>query len=180
MSAQESKYRNRPEEDQSTRRTAEDELMRPGRGDRGVGMTGDGSTGGSGTGGGGLENEGTGSLLVNDAGDSDREGDQDATGTQGSQAEDADRNAQAGSGSTKGGKEPGVSGRRGMSSGLEKEGEGHSGPIQSGSNRPATEQDRASDGEADQNAREGYEDHGGSRDADGTQGESSGSRPGYR
>ena len=73
-----------------------------------------------------------------------------------------------------------------------KEGEGHSGPIRSWSaggggqggaqrqTQPATEQDRAADGEQDDNAREGYEDHGSSRDADGTQGESSGSRPGYR
>ncbi len=169
MSAQGDKYGNRPQEDPSTRRTAEDELM---RGDRGVGPTGDGSAGGSGTGGGGLENEGTGSLLVNDAGGrgtDDRDGDAPGEGE--------------GSGSTKEGRAPGVSGKRGMTGGLEKEGEGHSGPIRSGSGRKSqapTEQDRAADDNSEDNAREGYEDHGGSRDADGTQGESSGSRPGYR
>ena len=45
MSAQDDKFRNRPGEDTSTRRTAEEELM---RGDRGVGQTGDGTPGGSG------------------------------------------------------------------------------------------------------------------------------------
>lgn len=172
MSAEGNKYRNRPEEDQSTRRTAEDEIM---RGDRGAGESGDGTTGGSGTAGGGMENEGTGSLLVNDADTKARNEDRGAS------QDDAEK-AQ-GSGSTKGGQAPGVSGRRGMSGGLEKEGEGHSGPIRSGSERhepPDTEQDRAADGDEDSNAREGYEDHGSSRDDDGTSGQSSGSRPGYR
>ena len=50
-----------------------------------------------------------------------------------------------------------------------------SGPIRSGQKRPPTDQDRAEGG-----AREGYEDHGGSRDDDGTHGESSGSRPKYQ
>ncbi len=179
MSAQGDKFRNRPEEDLTTRRTAEEELM---RGDRGVGQTGDGASGGSGTAGGGMENEGTGSLLVERADEvahpsADDDSVRDVPGN------DEDE----GSGSTQGGRTPGVSGRRGMSSPLEKEGEGHSGPIRSGSPRrdasPA-ERDRAaggaSSGEADDNAREGYEDHGSSRDSDGTQGESSGSRPGYR
>lgn len=176
MSAQGEKYRNRPDEDLSTRRTAEDEMMRPDRGalkDRGVGQTGEGAPGGSGTGGGGLENEGTGSLLVNDAGGERRENEQ----------RQGDQDEVEGSGSTKEGRADGVSGQRGMTGGLEKEGEGHSGPIRSGSSRekqPATEQDRASDDNEEDNAREGYEDHGGSRDADGTKGESSGSRPGYR
>lgn len=180
MSAQGDKFRNRPEEDLTTRRTAEDEIMRGDRPDRdrGVGKTGGGTAGGSGTGGRGMENEGTGSLLVD--GDDEHEGRQD------------DRSGDAqdeggGSGSTKGGSAPGVSGKRGMSGPTEKEGEGHSGPIHSGSGskskegkRPATEQDRASAGNEGDNAREGYEDQGGSHDADGTQGESSGSRPGYR
>lgn len=172
MSEEENKFRNRPGEDLTTRRTAEDELM---RGDRGVGQSGDGSSGGSGTAGGGIENEGTGSLLVNDAGKTVRDEDQ--------AAQTGERGESEGSGSTKGGTEPGVSGHRGMTGGLEKEGEGHSGPIRSGSKRqepPATEQDRAAAGEEDTNAREGYEDQGGSRDEDGTRGESSGSRPGYR
>jgi hypothetical protein len=180
LSAQGDKFRNRPEEDLTTRRTAEDEIMRGDRPDRdrGVGKTGGGTSGGSGTGGRGMENEGTGSLLV----DSDEE--RDARQDDGS--DDGDDEGR-GSGSTKGGSAPGVSGKRGMSSPTEKEGEGHSGPISSGSGsktnqgkRPATEQDRASAGEPDDNAREGYEDHGSSHDADGTQGESSGSRPGYR
>ncbi len=195
MSAQGDKYRNRPEEDLTTRRTAEDELMRGDRGetqnrdgaedrddsqgrglqDRGVGQTGEGSSGGSGTAGGGMENEGTGSLLVGDAG-----GQGQNSRDEGRTGEDDD----AGSGSTKGGREPGVSGQRGMTGGLEKEGEGHSGPIRSGSGKPSTKEGRpgnqAADGNDEDNAREGYEDHGGSRDADGTRGESSGSRPGYR
>jgi hypothetical protein len=76
-----------------------------------------------------------------------------------------------------------VSGERGMTGGLEREGEGNSGPIRSGSSkgeRVPSEQDRAAAGDPDDNARDGYEDHGGSRDEDGTKGESSGSRPGYR
>ena len=182
MSAQGDKFRSRPEEDPSTRRTAEDELM---RGDRGVGKTGGGSAGGSGTAGGGLENEGSGSLLIDEA---DSAATDDDRAPSDAQSEDEG----TGSGSTKGGREPGVSGQRGMTGGMEKEGEGHSGPIRSGSaggggqggaqreTQPATEQDRAADGEQDENAREGYEDHGSSRDVDGTQGESSGSRPGYR
>lgn len=167
MSAQGDKFRNRPEEDLTTRRTAEDELM---RGDRGARKTGDGTSGGSGTAGGGIENEGTGSLLLENPGREDRERDESVDDS-------------AGSGSTKGGQAPGVSGKRGMTGGMEKEGEGHSGPIRSGSSRegqPATEQDRAASGNEEDNAREGYEDHGSSRDEDGTQGESSGSRPGYR
>lgn len=181
MSAQGEKYRNRPEEDPSTRRTAEDAMMQSGQPDRpdrpdqadrhdpGVGKTGGGSTGGSGTAGGGMENEGTGSLLVEDAGSEHRERDESSD--------------DAGSGSTKGGRAPGVSGKRGMTGGMEKEGEGHSGPIRSGANRgndPDAERDRAAAGNQEDNAREGYEDHGSSRDSDGTHGESSGSRPGYR
>ena len=174
---QDKKYRNRPEEDLSTRRTAEEELM---RGDRGTGESGGGSSGGSGTAGQGVENEGTGSLLVNDADAKVRD---EEPGAGGGEAHGGEAARDAGSGSTKGGREPGVSGKRGMTGGLEKEGEGHSGPIRSGSKRddpPDTEQDRAADGDEDTNAREGYEDHGGSRDDDGTRGESSGSRPGYR
>jgi hypothetical protein len=81
-----------------------------------------------------------------------------------------------------------------MTGGLEKEGEGHSGPIRSGTGRAAasrsdqhdsdqeraqgaTVQDRADGTEPDENERKGYEDHGNSRDEDGTHGESSGSRP---
>jgi hypothetical protein len=121
-----------------------------------------------------MENEGTGSLLVNDADDT-------AAEEQGAEGETRRHGDGEGSGSTKGGSAPGVSGKRGMTGGLEREGEGHSGPIRSGSGRQRapSEQDRAADGEQD-NAREGYEDHGSSRDEDGTQGESSGSRPGYR
>lgn len=181
MSAQGDKQRNRPEEDPSTRRTAEDEIMRGDRGaaDRGVGRTGGGSSGGSGTAGGGIENEGTGSLLTNDAEHAEGAGwEHEPSGD-----DKADAAEESGSGSTQGGKAPGVSGRRGMTGGTEKEGEGHSGPIRSGHGREAparTEQDRAADGDEDTNAREGYEDQGSSRDADGTQGQSSGSRPGYR
>lgn len=171
MSAQGDKFRNRPEEDLTTRRTAEDEIM---RGDRGVGRTGDGSSGGSGTAGGGMENEGTGSLLVDDAGEAESEGEQDKQSQPGDAASDEGK----GSGSTKGGNAPGVSGKRGVSGGTEKEGEGHSGPIRSDSG--SSEQDRAATDNEDDNAREGYEDQGGSRDDDGSRGESSGSRPGYR
>lgn len=177
MSAQGDKFRNRPEEDLTTRRTAEDELMRGDRpvGDRGVGQTGGGAAGGSGTAGGGMENEGTGSLLVDDAEQVDRPNHDDAA----MDDDQARGGSGQGSGSTKGGSAPGVSGKRGMGSPTEKEGAGHSGPIRSG-DQAATEQDRAADGNENENAREGYEDHGSSRDADGTQGESSGSRPGYR
>jgi hypothetical protein len=168
VSAQGDKYRNRPEEDQSTRRTAEDELM---RGDRGVGQTGGGEAGGSGTAGRGIENEGSGSLLIENAETSGADDDRTSR-------KDEPQDAEAGSGSTKGGREPGVSGKRGMTGGLEKEGEGHSGPIRSGTGS-GRQQDRAASGESEENARDGYEDHGSSRDEDGTQGESSGSRPGY-
>jgi hypothetical protein len=123
-----------------------------------------------------MENEGTGSLLL----DADKSEDQGAEA--GQSQDDAPLDEDKGSGSTKGGSAPGVRGKRGMTGGAEKEGEGHSSPIRSGSR--STEQDRAADGNeaggAGDNAREGYEDHGSSRDDDGTQGESSGSRPGYR
>lgn len=183
MTAQGDKFRNRPEEDLTTRRTAEDELMRGDRpkGDRGVGQTGGGSGGGSGTAGGGVENEGTGSLLVDeqDAEQIDRPNHDDG-GASNEEGAPQDRSGSGeGSGSTQGGRTPGVSGQRGVSSPLEKEGQGHSGPIRSGG-EPATEQDRAAGGSSEDNAREGYEDHGGSRDDEGTKGESSGSRPGYR
>lgn len=70
MTAQGDKFRNRPDEDPSTRRTAEDELMRGARDaqgerrtrfDRGIGETASQS----------LANENTGSLLLNEA-DADR------------------------------------------------------------------------------------------------------------
>jgi hypothetical protein len=152
-------------------------------------------SGGSGTGGRGIENEGTGSLRVPDQ--KDRGGNVDASteAEAENEREEAPENEisedrqggsafsdrEGGSGSTKGGREPGVSGRRGMTGGTEKEGEGHSGPIRSGREargKSHTNQDRAvvPDGE-EGGAREGYEDHGGSRDDDGTSGESSGSRP---
>ena len=139
-------------------------------------------SGGSGTAGRGIENEGTGSLRVPDQ--QDREGNVDPSTESESSGErqggSAFSDREGGSGSTKGGRKAGVSGQRGVTGGTEKEGEGHSGPIRSGKkrgseDRPETDQDRAEGG-----AREGYEDHGGSRDEDGTQGESSGSRPGYR
>lgn len=135
-------------------------------------------SGGSGTAAGGIENEGTGSLRVPEQ--KDRQGNVDPS-TEHEMSEErqggsAFSDREGGSGSTKGGREPGVSGQRGVTGGTEKEGEGHSGPIRSGQKkRPETDQDRGEGG-----AREGYEDHGGSRDDDGTQGESSGSRPGYR
>ena len=134
---------------------------------------------GSGTAGRGIENEGTGSLRVPDQRDRKGNVDPSTEGGSGDSRSKADR--EGGSGSTKGGTEPGVSGKRGVTGGTEKEGEGHSGPIRSGGKRdkggesPHTEQDRAEGG-----AREGYEDHGNSRDDDGSGGESSGSRPGYR
>jgi hypothetical protein len=151
MSGQGEGFRNRPEEDLTTRRTAEDELMRGDhgdRGDRGVGRTGDGSAGGSGTAGGGLENEGSGSLLISEADDAATEND----GTT-SDMPTGDEGAGSRSGVQKGGAQR--------------------------QTQPATKQDKAAGGEEDENAREGYEDQGSSRDADGTQGESSGSRPGY-
>jgi hypothetical protein len=206
VSAEGEKFRNRPEEDLSTRRTAEGEFERGGDPDaarkdlrdKGVHATrtGDEAAGGSGTAGRGLENEGTGSLLVEEG----RE--EPAAGQGGSGTSESERTGSGGSvfseeskgsGSTRGGTEPGVSGRRGMTGGLEREGEGHSGPIRSGSKRDeqaGTQREEASPseafegdasaGEPGENAREGYEDHGGSRDEDGTKGESSGSRPGYR
>jgi len=137
---------------------------------------------GSGVDGRGIENEGTGSLRIpkkNEKGQKDRPSEDfdqasERTGEDGSVFGEETK----GSGSTRGGTKPGVSGKRGMTGGTEKEGEGHSGPIRSGSRReeaPETEQDREEGG-----AREGYEDQGGSRADDGTSGESSGSRPGYR
>lgn len=146
----------------------------------------DRQSGGSGTAGRGIENEGTGSLRVPDkknrGEDADLSSELDET-TEESPAKDrqggsAFSDRKGGSGSTKSGSQAGVSGKRGVTGGTEKEGEGHSGPIRSGQKKkgsPQTEQDQAEGG-----AREGYEDHGGSRDEDGTQGESSGSRPGYR
>lgn len=140
-------------------------------------------SGGSGTAGRGIENEGTGSLRVPEQ--KDQQGNVDPSTKAGAATEremseerqggSAFSDREGGSGSTKGGREPGVSGQRGVTGGTEKEGEGHSGPIRSGQKRPETEHNRGEGG-----AREGYEDHGGSRDDDGTKGESSGSRPGYR
>ncbi len=147
-------------------------------------------SGGSGTGAAGIENEGTGSLRVPDQ--KDRRGNVDPSTEVAAESEmdeeqqgkSAFSDREGGSGSTKGGREPGVSGKRGMTGGTEKEGEGHSGPIRSGREergKSHTDQDRATEPDGEEGgAREGYEDHGGSRDDDGTSGESSGSRPGYR
>ena len=174
MSAQGDKLRKRPDEDFSTRRTAEDELM---RGDRGVGMTGDGSPGGSGAGG-GVENAGSGSMLIDDADEAVRGEDLAAASARNERAgEETARSA-----STKADREPDVSDERGTTSGTDREGEDHNGPSGGSwqhNDVSFTGRRRASDSGENDNAREGYEDEGGSRDAEGARGESSGSLPGY-
>jgi hypothetical protein len=145
-------------------------------------------SGGSGTGADGIENEGTGSLRVPDQ--KDRGGNVDPSTEVGAgesetsedrQGGSAFSDREGGSGSTEGGRKPGVSGQRGVTGGTEKEGEGHSGPIRSGRKKRGkspTNRHRATvPGGEEGGAREGYEDHGGSRDDLGTSGESSGSRP---